>query len=418
MTVAGDVAGLQRVSRSLAGVVGDIQGSGEYLSNRVDRLVGDAGWSGDAAEEFKGAWEQDATAAVELASCVKLAGTVLATLAHGLAAAQQQLAGAVSTAKDAGLPVSADGSVPPGVYTASEVAAMKQYSADSAAAYRAAQDARDAASESLHDIVAAITGQPTEFLKAADVAILAASLKGYYALPNEYAEDAKTKLDDFNRKYKDTQYERKHSPAGSAAKRELTADLAEMRAERKLLQTDLTAAEDLAGHFRGGHFLGSSLAEVADSLGVLQDGGKLSRLLDGIPAVDVVLGGFATWAQSKEDHEKGWSWTHAILVDGGSNAAAIAAGLGTDCIPFVGPVLAPFTSYGVGAFGYEAGHEGHWTEHITEDGVITGTWEGIEDTGKATWNTDVVGVYHKVGHDIEHPQEAAKSLWHGVQHLF
>jgi hypothetical protein len=295
---------------------------------------------------------------------------------------------------------------------------MKQYSTDSAGAYQAAQDARDTATESLHDIVAAITGEPTAFLKAADVAILAASLKGYYALPNEYAEDAKTKLADFNRRYKDTQYERKHSPAGSKAKSELTAELAEMRGERKLLQTDLKAAEDLAGHFKGGHFLGSSLGDLADGLGVLQDGGKLSRLLDGIPAVDVVLGGFATWAQAKEDHEKGWGWTHAILVDGGSNAAAIGAGLATDCIPWVGPVLAPFTSYGVGAFGYEAGHEGHWTEHITDDGVLKGTWEGIADTGKETWNTDVVGVYHKVGHDIQHPGEAAKSLWSGVKNLW
>jgi uncharacterized protein YukE len=417
MTIAGDIAGLQRVGRSLSGVVGEVQGSGEYLSKQVDQLVGDAGWSGAAAEEFKGAWEQDATAAVEVSSCVKLAGAVLSTLADGLVAAQQQLARAVSAAKDAGVPVSADGSVPPGVYTPAVIAAMKQYSTDSAGAYQAAQDARDTATESLHDIVAAITGEPTAFLKAADVAILAASLKGYYALPNEYAEDAKTKLDDFNRRYKDTQYQRKHT-AGAKAKSELTAELAEMRAERKLLQTDLKAAEDIAGHFKGGHFLGSSLGDLADGMGVLQDGGKLSRLLDGIPAVDVVLGGFATWAQAKEDHEKGWGWTHAILVDGGSNAAAIGTGLATDCIPYAGPVLAPFTSYGVGAFGYEAGHEGHWTEHISEDGVLKGTWEGIADSGTATWNNDVVGVYHKVGHDIEHPGEAAKSLWHGVKNLF
>jgi len=155
-----------------------------------------------------------------------------------------------------------------------------------------------------------------------------------------------------------------------------------------------------------------------DGGGVLQDSGKLSRLLDGLPAVDVVLGGFATWAQAKEDHEKGWGWTHAILVDGGSNAAAIGAGLATDCIPYVGPFLAPVTSYGVGAFAYEAGHEGHWTEHISDDGVVKGVWEGTVDTGKATWNTDVVGMYHKVSQDVQHPQDAAKSLWHGVKNLF
>ena len=418
MKIAGDIDGLGRVARSLSGVTAEMRGSAEALSERVGQLVTDAGWSGAAAEEFKGAWEQDSTAVVELSDCVKLAGTVFAALAAGLEAAQHQLDHAVSAAQAAGVPVAGDGSVPPGVYPEPVLAGMRQYAGDSAAAYRVAQDARDTATEMLHEITAAITGESSAFLKSADVAILAASLKGYYALPNEYAEDAKTKLADFNSQYKDTQYARKHSPAGSQAKADLTAALQDMRAERKLLQTDAAAAEGIAGHFKGGHFLGSSLGDLADGLGVMQDGGKMSRLLDGIPAVDVVLGGFATWAQAKEDHEKGWGWTHAILVDGGSNAAAIGGGLATDCIPYVGPVLAPFVSYGVGAYGYEAGHAGHWTQHISEDGVLQGTWEGIADSGKATWDEDVVGMYHKVGHDIEHPQEAAKSLWHGVKNLF
>ncbi|MEU4245578.1 WXG100 family type VII secretion target [Actinoplanes sp. NPDC026619] len=418
MRIGGDIGGLQKASGLLSGVTEEMRGSAEALSKRVDQLIGDAGWSGAAAEEFKGAWEQDATAVVELSSCVQLAGRTLATLSADLEQAQRQLDLAVSDALDAGVPVGADGSVPPGVYTEPVLAAMRQYSAAAKAAEDAAQDARDTATEMLHEITAAIAGEPTSFLKSADVAILAASLKGYYALPNEYAADAKTKLDDFNRQYKDTRYARKHSPAGSNAKAALTGELAEMRAVRKGLVTDLSAAEKVAGHFKGGRFLGSSLGDLADGMGVLQDGGKLSRLLDGVPAVDVVLGAFATWAQAKEDHEKGWGWTHAILVDGGSNAAAIGAGVATDFIPYVGPVLAPFTSYGVGAFGYEAGHEGHWTEHISEDGVLKGIGEGLVDTGKTTWDEDVVGMYHKVGHDIEHPQEAAKSLWHGVKNLF
>jgi uncharacterized protein YukE len=75
MKVAGDIAGLHAAARSLSGVVGEVRGSGEFLSKRVDALVGDAGWSGAAAEEFKGAWEQDSTAVVELSDCVRLVGT-------------------------------------------------------------------------------------------------------------------------------------------------------------------------------------------------------------------------------------------------------------------------------------------------------------------------------------------------------
>src|SRR4051794_14578471 len=149
MNVGGDIAGLQRIARSLSGVVPEITGSGEAVSKRVDALVGDAGWSGDAAEEFKGAWEQDSTAIVELGSCVRMVADCLKTLADGLAAAQRELDGAVSAAKDAGVPVTADGAVPPGVYTPAVLEAMREYSTASHAALTDAQDARDAATQTL-----------------------------------------------------------------------------------------------------------------------------------------------------------------------------------------------------------------------------------------------------------------------------
>jgi hypothetical protein len=72
----------------------------------------------------------------------------------------------------------------------------------------------------------------------------------------------------------------------------------------------------------------------------------------------------------------------------------------------------------VGAFGDEAGHEGHWAGHVDEDGWVKGVGEGFVDSGMATWDQDVVGMYHKAGYDIQHPQEAAESLWHGVKNLF
>jgi uncharacterized protein YukE len=420
MRIGGDIGGLRSVAQSLSGVVGDVKDTGEYLSKRVNQLVTDAGWNGDAAEVFKAAWEQDATAVEELSSGVKIAGKCLSDLADGLEAAQRQLDHAVAAAKAGGMPFGPDDQPAYGPYTGRAATASQQFAIDSKAAFDAAQEARDTATETLHEITWAMTGQGDEDpdLKVADLAALGVVLKGYYSLPNEFAEDARTKLDKFNQKYKDTRYQRKHTQAGSKAKAALTAELKEMRAERKLLQTDMEVAEKFADRFKGGKLLSSSIGDLADGLGVLQDGGKLSRVLDGIPVVDVAFGGLATWAQAKEDHEKGWSWTHAILADGGSNAAAITAGLATDCIPYAGPFLAPVVSYGVGAWTYEATHEGHWTEHIHEDGVVVGTGEGIWDTTKATWNNDMVGMYDKVKNDVTHPGEAAKSLWHGVKSLF
>lgn len=418
MNIGGDIAGLRAAARSMSGSINEITATGESVSKRVDALVGDAGWSGDAADEFKGAWEQDATAIVELSECVTMAAEAMTTLADDLAAAQHQLDLAVSAAQDAGVPVQADGSVPGGTYAADVVTAIDTYKQAVTSAQDAAELARDTATRKLGQITAEITGDgDVSLLNTADTSVLCTVLRGYYGVPNEFSERAETALKAFKQQYKDKQFERKHT-SGAKAKADLTAELKKMRGERAKLATKLESAEKVADKFKGGKLISASLADVADSLGMLQDGSRLSRLLDGLPAVDVVLGTLATYAQAKDDHEKGWSWMHAIAVDGGSNAAAIGAGLATDCIPYVGPFLAPVTSYGVGAFGYEAGHEGHWTEHIHEDGVIKGLGESLADSGKATWDNDVVGMYHKVTNDVKHPGQAASSLWQGVKSLF
>jgi uncharacterized protein YukE len=418
--VDGDVPGLRAIARSLTGVVPEIIGSGEAVSKRVDALVGDAGWSGTAAEEFKGAWEQDSAAIVELSGCVKIVGICLNDLANGLESAQRRLDRAVSDVKDARVPVAADGSVPEGVYPADVIEAMQRFSTDSKAAMAAAQDARDAASETLHAIAGAITGESaddTSFLKPADAAVLASVLRGYYTIPNELSAKAAEKLADFNNDFKTRRLSVKSTPGNSAARAALKAELPGLRQLRKGLTTNLESAEKVADRFKGGRLLNTKVGDLAKGVVELEDAGRLSKLLDSLPGVDVVVAGLATWAQSKEDHEKGWSWTHAILADGGSNVAGLAAGVGADFIPGVGPFVAPFIGYGVGAFTYEATHEAHWTEHIHEDGVFNGLVEGTIDSGKTTWNVDVIEMGKKLGNDAVHPVSAAKSLWQGVQGL-
>src|SRR4051794_18653062 len=108
MHIGGDIGGLRSVAHSLTGVVGDVRDAGDYLSKRINQLVTDAGWRGDAAETFKAAWEQDATAVEELSACVKIAGKCLADLADALDAAQRQLGHAVSAAKAGGMPFGPD----------------------------------------------------------------------------------------------------------------------------------------------------------------------------------------------------------------------------------------------------------------------------------------------------------------------
>jgi uncharacterized protein YukE len=417
MNVGGDVPGLRAIARSLLGVVPEIIGSGEAVSKRVDALVGDAGWSGHAADEFKGAWEQDSGAIVELSGCVKIVGNCLNDLANGLDGAQRLLDRAVSDALDSGVPVAADGSVPEGEYPADVLDAMQQFSIDSRSALTAAQDARDAASETLHEITAAMTGESTSFLKPAEAALLGALLRGYYSVPNELTKKAREKLDDFNKELAKKRFDVKSTPGNSEVRSALKAELPALRQTRKGLVTSLEDAEKVAARFKGGRLLGTSVLDLVESADEVKQVARFSRVLDSLPVLDIGVAGLATWAQAKEDHEKGWSWTHAIGVDGGSNVAGLTAGVAADFIPWVGPVAGPVAGYGVGAFTYEAGHEGHWDEHIQEDGYFHGVQEVAIDSGKATWNIDIVEVGKKAVNDAAHPVDAAKNLWHGVQDM-
>jgi uncharacterized protein YukE len=418
--IGGDVAGLHALAFTLTTGEPNVEEISQYLCGKVDALVHDAGWSGDAADAFRGAWEQDAAAIDELAQSVQLAGKIIGNLAADLDSAQSELDGYVEAASKAGVRFDDSGMLP-GPYTEPALSAAKQFAKDAQGALAKATAARTKAGEELHGLLAAINPEVASDggLGIADLAGLGAVLKGYYVIPKARVESIEGDIAKEKANYKAARAKWKNSPAGSAARRELAADLKEMRATRTALSGELKAAESLSDKFKGGEFLDKSLGDAYRALGgELEADSKLARGLDGIPGLDVALAGLATWAQMKDDHEKGWSWTHALLADGGANGAALAAGIASDFIPAVGPFVSPIISYGVGAAVTEATHEGHWTEHIHDDGVAMGTLEGAADTGKAVWNNDVVGMYHKATYDVEHPVQAAKNVWSGITHLF
>lgn len=45
------------------------------------------------------------------------------------------------------------------------------------------------------------------------------------------------------------------------------------------------------------------------------------------------------------------------------------------------------------------------------------TLDSFGDAGVATWNNDVVGMAGRGAHDVTHPVDAAKGLWHGIKDL-
>jgi uncharacterized protein YukE len=420
MRIGGDIGGLASLGRTLTGVAPEVDDAAEYLFGKVDALVHDAGWNGEAAESFKGAWDQDGAAVHDLAAVLKTAGDAVTALSGALRRAQNQLDDAVDRAKAKGVRFNDDGPLP-GPYSGTALDAAKQFETDSQAANHSADAARAKAGEELHAVLSAINPEvPSDGgVTVADLATLGTALKGYYVAPKGRAGQLRKDLAKAKAAYHDDRTRWKRAAPGSAARTALSSDLREARAGLTAATGDLKAAEALSDKFKGGEFLDASVADTFRALGGGLDAeSRLGRALDGVPGLDVALAGLATWAQVKDDHEKGWSWTHAILADGGSNAAALTAGIASDFIPVVGPFVSPVISYGVGAVVTEATHEGHWTRHIDEDGWPLGLLEGAGDTGKAVWENDVVGVGEKVGHDIAHPVDGAKGVWQGVKNLF
>jgi hypothetical protein len=111
------------------------------------------------------------------------------------------------------------------------------------------------------------------------------------------------------------------------------------------------------------------------------------------------------YVQAREDHGKGWSWTHAVIADGSSNAAGLAAGTAAEVGIAALAVAAPegvaaglvigggaVTSHGVGTFAYELTHAGNWSEHIHQDRVVAGIGEGIGAASATWWDEDVIGL--------------------------
>lgn len=411
--VGGDVAGLEACAAALDRARPGLTGAADTMSTEADDLVGDTGWNGDAATAFRGRWEQDATALVELSTAAGTVSSILTTLAAALSAAQLAMDAAVTAAQAAGLPVTPAG-IPFGPYPPAQVVAVRTFAAASQAAQDAAQQARDVATVELHAVLVAVVPGSGEddLLSTQDSAALGQVLRGYFTIPEGRSAELQSKVDALKQTYDDTRYERKHTPKGRA-KGELTGRLAELRAERKVLATDAAAAERLASKFPLGKALSVSVADVLGSAGV-ELGGRAGRLADGLPGVDVVLAAGATWAQARQDHAEGWSWGHAIAADAGSNAVGLGVGLATDLIPYVGPFLAPITGYGAGAATYEATHEVPWGENIHDHGVPGGILTSAGQTASTVWQKDVVEMGPKLVDAAEHPVDTAESIWHGL----
>ncbi|HEY9474054.1 MAG TPA: hypothetical protein VIS06_09410 [Mycobacteriales bacterium] len=402
------------------------------VNAQIRDLVGDAGWSGDAATGFAAHWELASVAGSAVGAFLQTAADTLTTLAEELGRAEEGLRQAASEARGVGVRIGEDGRPAPGQPATRAVA---NYAAERQQYLLAAQGFRLLAEQTLSELGNQIVdlvdhAGDGEGLASADKVAFADYLRGIGAIPSAMRK----RLDDlrgeqarrFAQARDEWQAARDATPPGQKMPADVKASRSAALRELQELDTQLAAAErdirplsellnvdvgDVVGGLPGG--AGGAFTEAAD-------GSRMLKFLSDVPVIDVAATGLGTYFQARDDIDKGEDPARAIAEDGTANVAGLAAGAiagsavvglaaGIGAAPVVavgaGVLLGGAIGVGVGDLVYEGFHE-HWDEDIRRDGVVKGVAEGIGHAGERT-GRDLLNM----GKGIEH---GATKIWHSV----
>ncbi|WUH90782.1 WXG100 family type VII secretion target [Streptomyces sp. NBC_00433] len=425
--IGGDISGLQTMGSTLTGAKELLEGVVKPLTDGIETLVTDAGWKGEAAEEFRARWAEDAMAAGGFAELVKAAGDALTTLAQALSDADSALQNAADVATSKGVPVGPTG-VPGLMTTAGTPSPADQKTLDDLHEYTGvhdeithqAQAARIACAKTLNALYDAI--DPDKPMSKGDKIVVADYLRGLWS-----AEvDGERKLGLESKKLL-AEAETRHDQALAAMKDE--------EAKFRTAEADLPKAFRLRGQYeRIGTQLDALHADVARSENTsflpydkalnykLADALKTTRLVDGapeflreLPVLDIAASTTIGVLEAKEDHDKGWSWSHSLAVDVGAGLVGLGVGaaaavalpeeVGAVAEAAVNGATVITASYLVD----EAWHE-HWSEDIHDHGVVAGIGDGTANVVKHT-GTDLKDLGVSTAHSVGN---AGKKVWHGL----
>ena len=424
--IGGDFTGLLHMGSTLSGAVEELEGVVKPLSSGADGLVGAAGWQGEASESFRAAWTEDATTAGGLADLIGAVGKTLTDLGTTLSTLNDALYNASQTAAQNGIKVGADGSPPASIVvnnppTAADTkatTALTEYVQVYKAIKLRAQQARVNAATALQGYYGDI--DPEKGLKPADDFAIGIFLRDLYASRDDrksaLAEAADKKVD-----------------AARAAKQDANKALANERAalaeQGKGVSTDLSKYKDYRSAVSDYVKSEQALADIEDSRNAFSklvnfktgDIEALSKVLSkfkmapdflkDIPVVDVAAALAGAGFEAKEDHDEGWSWAHAALVDGGAAVGGVMAGIAVaaalpEAATAAGATLVAGIAVGsalvIGVGVDKIVHE-HWSEDIHDHGVLGGLGYGSWDVTK------------KTGAAIA---DDAKGVWHGITSIF
>ncbi|MEU9313094.1 hypothetical protein [Streptomyces sp. NPDC048256] len=419
--VGGDIGGLRTMADTYKNAKRKLEDVVHPLGQAVERLVGDTSWKGEAAETFRAAWSEDALAAGAFASLVHSAGDILDTLVGALSACETALQNAEHVAAGKGVPMG-DKGVPLDILTADPpsaddrktIAALGEYGTVRDEILHTAQHARLVAADGLRGLYAQVTAP----VSTGDKITLADALRGLYAYDAEDAraggKEARTLIDGAKAEER-------------AAKRELRAERKKFQKAGRALPDDLPAKgayrdavtqvdslEDAIARADHGstalpydRVLNVKLADAADALRLGEGVGRLPEFLREIPVLDVAAAAACGLVEAKDDHDKGWSWQHSVVVDGGAALGGVAVGAGVvAALPVEGAAalagVGVVAAVGATSLLGHSFHE-HWSEDIHDHGVVGGVLTG---TGHVLTETKDDGV------------RMAKDIWHGVTSIF
>ncbi|QIY72326.1 WXG100 family type VII secretion target [Streptomyces sp. RLB1-33] len=419
--VGGDIGGLRTMAETYKNAKKKLEDVVRPLSSAVEELVGDASWKGDAAETFRATWSEDALTAGAFAGLVHDAGDILDTLVGALSACETALQNAEHIAAKKGVPMGAQGaplqfvtSDPPSADEQKTISAFGEYDKVRTEILHTAQHARLVAADKLRGLYAQVTAS----VSPGDKITLADMLRGLYAYD---AEDARAggrearKLidgakDEERAAKKELRAERKaFQKAGRSLPKDLPAKSAYRDAMTKVdsLEEDIARADHGSTKLPYDRALNIKLADAAEALRVGRSLEALPEFLKEVPVLDVAAAAACGLVEAKDDHDKGWSWQHSVVVDGGAALGGVAVGAGVvAALPVEGAValagVGVVAAVGATSLLDHSFHE-HWSEDIHDHGVVGGVLTG---TGHVFTETGDDGV------------RMAKDIWHGVKSIF
>ncbi|MDX3758882.1 WXG100 family type VII secretion target [Streptomyces sp. AK02-04a] len=419
--VGGDIGGLRTMAETYKNAKKKLEDVVRPLSSAVEELVGDASWKGDAAEAFRATWSEDALTAGAFANLVHDAGDILDTLVGALSACETALQNAEHIAVKKGVPMGAQGaplpfvtSDPPSADEQRTISAFGEYDKVRTEILHTAQHARLVAADKLRGLYAQVPAP----VSPGDKITLADMLRGLYAYDAEDAraggKEARTLIDGAKEEERAAKKElRAERKAYQKAGRSLPKDLPAKSAYRDAMTRVDSLEEDIARADHGStklpydRALNIKLADAAEALRVGRSLEALPEFLKEVPVLDVAAAAACGLVEAKDDHDKGWSWQHSVVVDGGAALGGVAVGAGVGAaLPIEGAValagVGVVAAVGATSLLDHSFHE-HWSEDIHDHGVVGGVLTG---TGHVFTETGDDGV------------RMAKDIWHGVKTIF